>query len=264
MGSGPHFSMYLERAGEEEEMRDGWKAGVDGILIFNSSMPFSPPIYAVWVNSLLFLSLVIALTCALLATLLQQWARRNMRVTQPRYNPHKRGLVMYLFNINYAVFKAVMSWVGICIGLYACITFMPIFRHDGPYYAPLSSSAWFIYSDAGASFGATTLRNALAIQSGLALGITKTAEETVGMVSSEMVGRALTWTFESLYEDDELERFFAGIPGFCSSKAVDDPHRSLAQFDSWESVQALEGFLDHTWASNLDLRRLNKDGPSFV
>ncbi|KAH9959540.1 hypothetical protein BGW80DRAFT_1183447, partial [Lactifluus volemus] len=38
--------------------------------------PFSPPRYAIWVNSLWFLSLVISLTGALLATLLQQWARR--------------------------------------------------------------------------------------------------------------------------------------------------------------------------------------------
>ncbi|KAI0293675.1 hypothetical protein B0F90DRAFT_1642276, partial [Multifurca ochricompacta] len=37
---------------------------------------FSPPKYAVWVNALWFLSFVISLTCAMLATLLQQWARR--------------------------------------------------------------------------------------------------------------------------------------------------------------------------------------------
>ncbi|KAH9035985.1 hypothetical protein EDB83DRAFT_2677963 [Lactarius deliciosus] len=52
---------------------------------------FSPPNYAVWVNSLWFMSLVISLTCALLATLLQQWARRYLKVTQSRYSPHKRA-----------------------------------------------------------------------------------------------------------------------------------------------------------------------------
>ena len=150
-------------------------------LLPDPSMPFSPPKYAVWVNSLWFLSLVISLTCALLATSLQQWARRYMKVTQPRYNPHKRvqiraffaegieklhlpwavealpillhlslslffgGLAIYLFNINHTVFKVVISWLGICTCLYLCITFMPIFRHDSPYYAPLSSSAWFLY-----------------------------------------------------------------------------------------------------------------------
>ncbi|KAH9989149.1 hypothetical protein BJV77DRAFT_1172685, partial [Russula vinacea] len=38
--------------------------------------PFSPPTYAIWVNSLWFLSFVISLTCALLATSLHQWSRR--------------------------------------------------------------------------------------------------------------------------------------------------------------------------------------------
>ncbi|KAF8260511.1 hypothetical protein EI94DRAFT_900259 [Lactarius quietus] len=46
-----------------------------------SPPPFSPPSYAVWINSLRFLSLVISITCALLATLLQQWARRYLKVT---------------------------------------------------------------------------------------------------------------------------------------------------------------------------------------
>ena len=272
------------------------------------STPFSPPKYAVWVNSLWFLSLVISLTCALLATSLQQWARRYMKVTQPRYNPHKRvqiraffaegveklhlpwavevlpillhlslslffgGLAIYIFNINHTVFKVVISWLGICTCLYLCITFMPIFRHDSPYYAPLSSSAWFLYS------GTLSLvfrilpwivwRDYFAQHINYSVwenvgnlrrtyerwalqGITKTAEETVGTVSSEMVGRALKWTFESLYEDDELERFFASIPPFCGSKVFDDPHRSLAQLDSWTSAQALEVFLDHSWSSNL-------------
>ncbi|KAF8265148.1 hypothetical protein EI94DRAFT_1577801, partial [Lactarius quietus] len=49
-----------------------------------SPPPFSPPKYAIWVNSFWFLSLVISITCALLATLLQQWARRYLKVTQPR------------------------------------------------------------------------------------------------------------------------------------------------------------------------------------
>ena len=63
----------------------------------SSPPPFSPPNYAVWVNALWFLSLVISLTCALLATLLQQWARRYLKVTQSRYNPHKRARIRAFF-----------------------------------------------------------------------------------------------------------------------------------------------------------------------
>jgi hypothetical protein len=61
--------------------------------------PFSPPRYAVWVNSLWFMSLVISLTCALLATSLQQWARRYTRVTQPaRCSPEKRARMRAFFS----------------------------------------------------------------------------------------------------------------------------------------------------------------------
>ncbi len=41
---------------------------------------FSPPRYALWVNSLGFLSLVISLSCAMLVTLLQQWSRRYLTI----------------------------------------------------------------------------------------------------------------------------------------------------------------------------------------
>ncbi|KAH9956666.1 hypothetical protein BGW80DRAFT_1213327, partial [Lactifluus volemus] len=59
---------------------------------------FSPPNSSVLVNSLWFLSLVISLTSALLATMLQQWARRYLTITQPpRYSPHKRASIRAFF-----------------------------------------------------------------------------------------------------------------------------------------------------------------------
>ena len=145
------------------------------------SLPFSPPRYVVWVNTLWFLSLVISLTSALLASLLQRWARRYIKVTQPRYSPHKRariraffaqglerlhfpwaadavptlqhlslflffvGLLLLLWNLNRTVFNAVVGWVVLATLLYAIITLLPIFRPDSPYYTPLSSLAWPLY-----------------------------------------------------------------------------------------------------------------------
>jgi hypothetical protein len=145
-----------------------------------SPPPFTPPNFAVWVNALWFLSLVISITCALLATLLQQWARRYLKVTQPRYSPHKRarirafftegvdkfllpwavealpamlhlslflflaGLAVFLWNVNLTIFKLVLSWVGLCTALYGCITIIPVFWHDSPYHTPLSLPAWHV------------------------------------------------------------------------------------------------------------------------
>ncbi|KAH9063891.1 hypothetical protein EDB87DRAFT_1531068, partial [Lactarius vividus] len=49
------------------------------------------------VNALLFFSLVISISRALLATLLQQWARRYLKVTQPRYSLRKRARIRAFF-----------------------------------------------------------------------------------------------------------------------------------------------------------------------
>ena len=138
---------------------------------------FTAPTFAVWVNGLWFLSLVISITCALLATLLQQWARRYLKATQPRYSLHKRarmrsffaegfeksllplavealpallhlslflffaGLGVFLCNVDLTIFKLVLSWIGVCTALYGCITLIPIFRRDSPYYTPLTPLA---------------------------------------------------------------------------------------------------------------------------
>ena len=144
---------------------------------------FSPPRYAIWVNSLWFSSLALSLTSALLATLLQQWTRRYIRVSQPLGDPQKRarlrqfffsgvdnvhfllatdavptllhlsvflffaGLLILLKNINRTVFDAVVVWVVLCVGVYAYITFLPVIQPASPHYAPLASLAWQFYTD---------------------------------------------------------------------------------------------------------------------
>ena len=129
--------------------------------------PFSPQRYAVWVNSLWFMSLAISLTCALLATSIQQWTRRYIKNTQPkRCPPHVRarkreffaddmqekcvplrravggmpallhlavflflaGLAIFLFNINNHVAIPVTSWIAVFLFVYIFVTLMPIIR----------------------------------------------------------------------------------------------------------------------------------------
>jgi hypothetical protein len=261
--------------------------------------PFSPPTYAVWVNALWFLSLVISLTCALLATLLQQWARRYLKVTQTRYSPHKRarirsffaegvekcflpwavealptllhaslflffaGLAVFLWNVNLTIFKLILSWVGVCTALYGCITLMPIFRHDSPYYTPLSLPAWHIVTRIlfvtfqilqwFTAFWRFTRLRVLTRQyrKSLMLGMQKIAEETALNSPPEIDTRALLWTFDSLDEDHELERFFSGLPGFRSSKMVNDPLPHLTQEQQEKLVNAWIGLSDRTFSSDL-------------
>ena len=244
---------------------------------------FKPPISAVWFNSLWFSSLVISITCALLATSLQQWARRYVRMTQPpRYNrdPYKRariraffsegieklhlpwavealpallhisvflffaGLIVFLSAVNHTVFSVVLSCMGLCTGMYLCITLLPIFRHDSPYYTPLTTVAWFCAT--GISW--LILRLLKVIASNLhgrklvsldswykisvgenqqnkrfSRGFTKETEESALGLSSDIDVRGLSRMFNSLEEDYELEEFLAGIPGFLSSHEVTEP-----------------------------------------
>ena len=145
--------------------------------------PFSRPRYAVWVNSLWFLSLVMSLSCALWATSLHQWARRYIRLTQlARCSPEKRarmraffadgvdkmhvpwaveglptllhlslflffgGLAIFLFNVDQEVFIHVVSWIGLFSIVYGLITLLPLIRHNSPYNTPLSAPTWFLYA----------------------------------------------------------------------------------------------------------------------
>ena len=79
----------------------------------------------------------------------------------------------------------------------------------------------------------------------------KEFEETALKALPEIDGRALMWTYESLDEDHEIEQFFAGIPGFFTSKMVDNPHYCLYSLGSETVAEASNGFLERTWSSNL-------------
>jgi len=143
---------------------------------------FTAPSYAIWVNSLWFLSLCVSLSVATVATLGQQWARRYITVTQqPRCSPDKRariravfakraqaayiilgagrlpfylhislslftiGGIIYLYNINRAVSVAVIFWVAINIIAYSLVTLEAIFKTGVLFYTPLSQLVLHIY-----------------------------------------------------------------------------------------------------------------------
>jgi Family of unknown function (DUF6535) len=267
--------------------------------------PFSPPKFAIWVNSLWLLSLVIGLTCALLATLLQQWARRYVTITQPpRSSPHKRarvraffadgverfhlpwavetlptllhvslflfffGLLILLFNINHTTFNAVVWWVVLSAIVYGCITLMPIFRHDSPYYAPLSFSAWVLFSGVScAVFRLCSYRpfsNRFSPGTRIRCdeltetyrkrflgGILKATQESASTSSAEADRLILKWTFDALDEDHEFEEFFEAIPGFCTSNVVHDPPAILRSLGYRQFGEALHGFHTRTLSSSL-------------
>lgn len=52
---------------------------------------FRPTMATLRVNAFWFLSLCLGLTCALSATLVQQWARNYLQIVERRPAPHKKG-----------------------------------------------------------------------------------------------------------------------------------------------------------------------------
>ncbi|KAH9168441.1 hypothetical protein EDB89DRAFT_2073872 [Lactarius sanguifluus] len=147
---------------------------------------FNPPKIAIWVNILWSLSLVISLTCALLATLLQQWARRYLRITQKRNDPRKRaqirqlmrqalkkgfrlrwmvellptllhisvflflvGFIAYLSTFNHLVAKLAGACAIFSSALYVYISLAPIYSPGSLYSTPLTTIIWVIFMGMG-------------------------------------------------------------------------------------------------------------------
>jgi hypothetical protein len=140
--------------------------------------PFKAPAAIVRVNVMWCLSLILSLSCALLATLMQQWARRYMVYAQHGSAPRKQariraymfegvmnfrmsqaveamplllhtsvflffaGLIEFLFTINNAVARYTLGCVVFFASIYAILTLLPHWRLNCPYRTPLS---WFTY-----------------------------------------------------------------------------------------------------------------------
>ncbi|KAI0052186.1 hypothetical protein FA95DRAFT_1602137 [Auriscalpium vulgare] len=143
-----------------------------------SDIVFRSPASLVRVNVFWFLSLVLSVSCALGAVLIQQWARRYIRMTQRPAAPYRRariraylynglvrfhlvqvvetipvllhasvflffaGLVQFLFTVNLTVAYLTMVCVALVTGAYVLVTIMPMLYVDAPLLTPLSSPLW--------------------------------------------------------------------------------------------------------------------------
>ena len=150
-----------------------------GIPSIDAQDSFKPPVSVIFVNSVWIVSLVLSLTCALMATFLQQWTRRYLRLTQRRYPPHLRahireyfvrgadrfrisalvdvlatpivisvllffsGLVVFAFIGNNIVAFTTLAIVAFCTLSYLALTLAPLIFHGCPYQTPLSTFFWF-------------------------------------------------------------------------------------------------------------------------
>jgi Family of unknown function (DUF6535) len=147
---------------------------------FNTANQLSPPGSAiVWVNILWLISLVLSLTCALIATLLQQWARRYIETPKSadmlRHRARVRSLLLVgarfykipliveilptLLHLSVFLFfgglviafhtihKTVAIAVDVAVGLsglaYIAMSILPCLDLRCPYRTPISQMLWY-------------------------------------------------------------------------------------------------------------------------
>ncbi|KAI0319084.1 hypothetical protein OF83DRAFT_1082513 [Amylostereum chailletii] len=148
------------------------------------SLPFTAPRTIFDVNILWFFSLILSLTCALGATLVQQWVRNyGQAVFDEHTTPRERGrlraflfagvkrfrlpavtsalplllhisvflffsgIVEFLWPINRAVALFTLVLVGIMGSIYAILTIFPLLILNCPYHTPLTPFIWpFIFA----------------------------------------------------------------------------------------------------------------------
>ncbi|KAH9971346.1 hypothetical protein BGW80DRAFT_1253369 [Lactifluus volemus] len=278
--SGPIFNMYVKMAEEEDKkMTDRWQKDADGILIFaglfsaavaalvavsiqdlkpnpqdtsafylknilqllanpnvsHASIlatsieppPFSPPTTAIWVNTLWLLSLVSVLHVLF-------WQHCYTVGAQIRHNhqtstssPHRRARIRAFFR------AAWFLYTGVSYGLLCILSWIPFPDLFSPgtreHFDKLVETCrkWF--------FG----------------GILKATQEDASRSSTRIDSLVLKWTFDALVEDDELERFFEGIPGFCTSDLFHDPQAILRSLGYRWFGEALHVFHTRTLTSSL-------------
>ncbi|KAH9004698.1 hypothetical protein EDB86DRAFT_1978055 [Lactarius hatsudake] len=266
-----------------------------------SSVPFQ------LVNSLWFLSLILSLTCALMAILLQQWARRYFMAIRQRGTLYSQarvreflaegvrnsgiailvdimrafhhlsfmlflgGLLVYFYYTDYSTFTIILFCS--CSGaiLYLLATILGILRENSPYYTPFSSilhrsfqltllSAFMIqsylagFSILGGTLGWTAASDRVEAVLGKLTpkGMEKATENSARQRSKDLDKRTLEWTFNSLNKDHEFERFFAGIPDFCNSRAVERADVHLRSLDDKQKLsRALTDLMHRTATSPL-------------
>jgi len=130
------------------------------------------------INVMWLLSMAISITCALLATLIQQWVRRYMELSYLHEMPHERvrvrtylfsgmeyfrmrravetipmllhisvflffaGLVEFFFLFNKTVAWFFVGWIGLFGSAYIALTVIPNVFLECPYRTPFSGVSW--------------------------------------------------------------------------------------------------------------------------
>ncbi|KAF7369397.1 hypothetical protein MVEN_00268700 [Mycena venus] len=219
-------------------------------FVVPSSPPFAAPPTSFVCNIFWFISLGLSLTCALVATLLEQWARDFLHKADMRSNPAVRarifsylyyglkcfnmhavvevvplllhvslifffaGLVAFLIPVHLVIAIVAVILTAIVVGTYTLLTVLPLISLDCLYRTPLSGWLWSLWRSVNRSHFDPVVQAATP-----APPETETMVEAIFRSATEASAhrttrdtRALAWTVKSLSDDVELEPFIQAIP----------------------------------------------------
>ncbi|KAJ6502880.1 hypothetical protein C8R47DRAFT_1316835 [Mycena vitilis] len=216
--------------------------------VLSASSAFVPPATSLICNAFWFLSLGLSLSCALIATLVEQWAREFLHkaninsdpVTRARilsylyyglkrFNMHAvveviplllhsslffflAGLVAFLLPINLGMTVVAASPLFLVTAIYVYLTILPIIELDCPYRTPVSGTAWRLLKNiADMRHRGYLGPNTFPSSKSMLAAITFCATEP-SPERTERDKRALVWTLSSLKNDYQLEVFLEAIP----------------------------------------------------
>ncbi|KAI9454698.1 hypothetical protein F5148DRAFT_1228629 [Russula earlei] len=283
------WSLCLTHADKfDRDLIESWKGDMDGILIFsglfsavaqvaiilarstNQIDPVLPPMptqnsqtaYLV-INAFWFLSLAFSLTCAITATLVQQWSRTP-------FNPHQRarmrtylhrgvqkfrfselvgaipmllhvalflffcGLLVFLFNLDTTLARILLVFSIAALFLYVLLTALPVFFYDCPYKTPLTSVLSYI-TYAVASYRPRSRRrrgqsaNNQWHPEKQTTHLTDLWAQDGSPQGFELDRTALRWTLLSVTDPNDLELFVGLLPGLLQSYSGTDFTRDGAR-----------------------------------
>ncbi|KAJ7056216.1 hypothetical protein C8F01DRAFT_1157129 [Mycena amicta] len=201
---------------------------------------FEAPLSALICNALWFISLGLSLACALVATLLEQWARDFLHRADMHSSPIIRariysylyyglrrfrmhtvvdvipsllhaalvfffgGLVAFLYPVNKIIAALAGAILALFVGVYITLSVLPLLHFDCPYRTPLSNAIWHFFRDFWVYFLCRCWSwSDLPTMPAIIDNVITGRKRDV---------RALIWTVTSLSDDHELETFVEAIP----------------------------------------------------
>jgi hypothetical protein len=139
------------------------------------------------------------------------------------------GLVDFLFSIDSAVGRVVLALIGFFGVIYVLLTFLPNVRPNCPYRTPFSRDAlkWFFVVPTLPALlviycSQCLLRSERLERAGMRFllfvqSLLWTMSDAMRSLQEDIDGRALQWAVATVDDDDDIETFLEGIPGYLTN-----------------------------------------------